>query len=65
VLQAGERLRWPRAWGIADGEQLAERRRRVLAGIPPVAAVSAPPSLAVDLAAEAGITTAGFLRGRR
>ena len=38
-------------------------QKAVLAGIPLLAAVSAPSWLAADLAEEAGLTLAGFLRG--
>jgi FdhD protein len=40
-------------------------QKAIVAGVPAIASVSAPSSLAVQLARELNLTLAGFLRGKR
>jgi FdhD protein len=63
ALQEG-RLPLSRVILLVSGRASFElAQKAVMAGVPVLAAVSAPSSLAVDLAAETGLTLVGFLRG--
>ncbi|MGW1752229.1 formate dehydrogenase accessory sulfurtransferase FdhD [Streptomyces sp. NPDC002092] len=63
ALQAGQ-LPLSRGILLVSGRASFELvQKAVMAGVPLLAAVSAPSSLAVDLAAETGLTLVGFLRG--
>jgi FdhD protein len=63
---AGDRLPLAGHALVVSGRASYElTQKSVLAGVEALLAVSAPSSLAVDLAAEAGLTLAGFVRGEK
>jgi len=62
----GGRLPFARCVLLVSGRASYEvLQKSIMAGIPIVASVSAPSSLAVDLAREFNVTLVGFLRGNR
>jgi FdhD protein len=62
----GGRLPFARCVLLVSGRASYEvLQKSIMAGIPVVASVSAPSSLAVDLAREFNVTLVGFLRGSR
>jgi FdhD protein len=63
ALRAGELPGAGRVLMVSGRASFELVQKALMAGVPALAAVSAPSTLAVDLAAEAGMTLIGFLRG--
>ncbi|TQS40958.1 formate dehydrogenase accessory sulfurtransferase FdhD [Cryptosporangium phraense] len=63
ALRAGSTPATGRVLMVSGRASFELVQKAVMAGVPALAAVSAPSTLAVDLAVEAGLTLVGFLRG--